>query len=167
MMLTITCRNLAHTQVPFQWYEACEVCLWIFLFTLPVIAGKWFNEWWLAFCVTFITALAFASINDIANRVEEPFKYNPYLIILDEEQLKFNERLIAISDTRRPLGFADILQDVHDDDGYTAIRKAWFQVHNLISYHMHPVCICGLNESWTGNVDSTLTFISDRRHPVP
>jgi hypothetical protein len=119
-------------QLPYAWYQASHFFLFAFAITLPYVAAYWINEYWLAVPTTFLLVLLFATMNEIANAIEEPFKYYPALIPLQLKQLEFNERLIAISDTRRPLGFADVLKDIHSPGAYLECKRAVFKVRPLV-----------------------------------
>jgi hypothetical protein len=102
------------------------------------------NEYWLAVPTAALIVLLFATMNEIANDIEEPFKFYPALIPLQLRQMQFNERLIAICDTRRPLGFADVLKDIYNPRGYDECNRAVFKVRvmfsmpfNVFMTHMH------------------------------
>lgn len=86
------------------------------------------NEYWLAVPTSAFTVLLYATMNEIANFIEDPFKYYPTLIPLRLKQMQFNERIIAISDTRRPLGFADVLKNLHNPHGYLELKSTAFKV---------------------------------------
>ena len=123
-----SCRKLTQVQLPYAWYQASHFCLTAFTVTLPYVAAFWMNEYWLAVPTAGLTVLLFATMNEIANSIEEPFKFYPALIPLRLKQMQFNERLIAISDTRRPMGFADVLKDVNNPRGYLECKRSLFKV---------------------------------------
>lgn len=119
-------------QLPYAWYQASHFCLTAFTLTLPYVAAFWMTEYWLAVPTAGLTVLLFATMNEIANSIEEPFKFYPSLIPLRLKQMQFNERLIAISDTRRPLGFADVLKDVVNPRGYLECKRSLFKVRSRV-----------------------------------
>lgn len=106
--------------------------MWFFWLTVPLVAAFFSNQPILAAMVSFISVLAFTTLHEISNRIEDPFKSYPPLVPLDLKQLQFNEVLVAITDTRRPLGFADLLKNVHDDRGYAALFNAEFTVRSFM-----------------------------------
>jgi predicted membrane chloride channel (bestrophin family) len=70
------------------------------------------DAWWLVMMGTFLVVWAYATLDEIALHLEEPFKGNSNLIPLSVRQYMLNERLIAIMNTRRPLSAADYVRNV-------------------------------------------------------
>jgi hypothetical protein len=57
--------------------------------------------------LTFLSVSILCTLNEIARDVEDPFHYDPNQLPLPQMQYKLNERLLAVSKTRRPIAFTD------------------------------------------------------------
>jgi hypothetical protein len=120
----VPCRKLSTaSQMPYAYFEACVVCLWGCMMSVAFMAAFWIHHPVLCVFVTFVTVWGFAVLHEIANSMEEPFRFYPDVMHLDEKQININERLIAVSSTRRPLGFADFLRDIHNHVPYESSKQ--------------------------------------------
>lgn len=99
------CRKLIKTQLPFPWYQAMFICLVLFTLTFPFICFVYILNILASTVTAFCAVLAFATMNEIANDIEEPFAFYPPKIDLWQFQFVFNERLLAIMETTIPEGY--------------------------------------------------------------
>jgi hypothetical protein len=99
------CRKLIKTQLPYPWYQAMFICLLIFTLTFPFICFIYIFDLLPSAVTAFCAVLAFASMNEIANDIEEPFNFYPPKIDFYKYQFAFNERILAITETQIPEGY--------------------------------------------------------------
>eukprot|EP00892_Ulva_mutabilis_P004192 jgi/Ulvmu1/2144/UM129_0003.1 len=102
------CKKLTETPFPFPWAQAVNIVLLLFCLTLPIIVVAFARHPYVAAVVTFIAAHTHVMLNEVARDIEDPFHYDPNELPLPQMQYKLNERLLAVTRSKRPLAFTDV-----------------------------------------------------------
>jgi predicted membrane chloride channel (bestrophin family) len=105
--LSAPCRKLNETPFPFPWAQAATLTVFLFTITAPFAVAAQVTDAALAAILTFLAVSLFQIINEIARDIEDPFHYDPNQMPVGQMCYKLNERLLAISKTRRPIAFTD------------------------------------------------------------
>lgn len=101
------CRKLNETPFPFPWAQGVTIVLLLFTLTAPFAFAAQTTNAALSAVLTFLTVSVLHTVNEIARDIEDPFHYDPNQLPLAQMQYKLNERLLAVSKTRRPIAFTD------------------------------------------------------------
>eukprot|EP01026_Neomeris_dumetosa_P066766 TRINITY_DN647_c0_g1_i12.p2 TRINITY_DN647_c0_g1~~TRINITY_DN647_c0_g1_i12.p2 ORF type:complete len:182 (-),score=20.45 TRINITY_DN647_c0_g1_i12:1126-1671(-) len=75
----------------------------MYTLTVPLVISAFVKSTWLAALITFISVCTYWTLNEVAQDLEDPFWYDPNNLPLAYYQYAFNERIIVISRTKRPL----------------------------------------------------------------
>ena len=75
---------------------------------MPFIVAAFTGSIAVCCLTTFFLILTYTMLNEVARDVEDPFHYDPNELPLPQMQYKLNERLLAVTQTQRPLGFTDV-----------------------------------------------------------
>eukprot|EP01023_Acetabularia_acetabulum_P024927 TRINITY_DN2394_c0_g1_i2.p1 TRINITY_DN2394_c0_g1~~TRINITY_DN2394_c0_g1_i2.p1 ORF type:complete len:530 (+),score=43.52 TRINITY_DN2394_c0_g1_i2:220-1809(+) len=97
------CRKLNDTPFPFPWAQAVLAFLLLFALVVPLVVCGFIKSTWLACLLTFLAVSTYWTLNEIARDLEDPFWYDPNDLPLAYYQYAFNERILVISRTQRPL----------------------------------------------------------------
>lgn len=79
----------------------------LFTITAPFAVAAQATHPALAAVLTFLAVSLMHTINEIARDIEDPFHTDPNQMPISQMCYKLNERLLAISKTRRPIAFTD------------------------------------------------------------
>lgn len=101
------CRKISETPFPFPWAQLVAVCLLVYALTLPFVISAYVSAPLLAVVLDMISVVTYYVLNEVARDLEDPFLYDPNDLPLANYQFHFNERLIAIHGTRKPITPAD------------------------------------------------------------
>lgn len=91
------------TPFPFSWAQLITVVLVVFVVMLPLVTAAAIHQWAVAMTVSFISVLTHVGLNELARDLEDPFVYDPNDLPVARQQWIFNERILALSRTKRPL----------------------------------------------------------------
>ena len=68
------CRKLSTQQLPWAWYQACNLTLWAFTYILSAYAAIFMDYAWEQLRLATIVVGVFATLLEVANSIEEPFR---------------------------------------------------------------------------------------------
>ncbi|GMH38627.1 hypothetical protein BSKO_06511 [Bryopsis sp. KO-2023] len=97
------CRKIMDTPFPFPWVQFVTVCLLLYTFTVPIVIASYITADWLAFILTVFAVMTYHALNEVARDLEDPFIYDPNDLPMARHQWAFNERIVALSSTKRPI----------------------------------------------------------------
>ncbi|GMH35646.1 hypothetical protein BSKO_03514 [Bryopsis sp. KO-2023] len=97
------CRKLADTPFPFPYAQLVIALLIMFLVMLPFLFAGFILSDWLSVMLAFISLMTHFALNELAKDMEDPFIYDPNDLPLAKHHYDFNERMLAIARTSRPL----------------------------------------------------------------
>jgi hypothetical protein len=145
------CRKLNETQFPFLWYQAMTIILVTFTIAFPFIAWIYVRHAVMSTLLAVMSVQTFAMMNEIANDIEDPFVHDA-AIPFRPLQFRFNERLLAIRQTKRPRGIADY-KSVHAVSTLQARTPQPSCMLRPCRCRRHPAHHAGINTSrWVGLV---------------
>lgn len=101
------CRKIMDTPFPFPWVQFVTACLLVYTFTVPIVIAAYVTADWLAFMLTVFAVTTYHALNEVARDLEDPFLYDPNDLPMARHQWAFNERILAISATQRPMTKTD------------------------------------------------------------
>ncbi|CAD7701187.1 unnamed protein product [Ostreobium quekettii] len=96
-------RKLQDTPFPFPLAQFSTTVLLTFGLALPLVSAAAIAQPALAAATSFASVLTHYALNELARDLEDPFIYDPNDLPLAAFQWKFNQKLLALSQTRRPL----------------------------------------------------------------
>lgn len=79
----------------------------LFTFAAPFAFAALTTSAALAAILSFLAVSLVQTINELARDLEDPFHYDPNQVPVSQMCYRLNERLLAISKTRRPIAFTD------------------------------------------------------------
>ena len=91
------------TPFPFPLAQFSIVVVLVFAVILPIVSAAAIDQWGLAMSITFISVLTHFSLYELARDLEDPFIYDPNDLPLARNQWAFNEKILALSMTQRPI----------------------------------------------------------------
>jgi predicted membrane chloride channel (bestrophin family) len=106
--LNDACRKLNETPFPFPWSQAITFLLLIFSLSAPIMIASFTKYAVVSALSTFAAVHTFFMVHEVARDIEDPFHYDPNQLPLPQMQFKLNERLLAVTNTKRPNAFTDV-----------------------------------------------------------
>ena len=96
------------TPFPFPWAQFVSVVLVIFAVMLPLVTAAVIDQWAVTAVVTFISTWAHYALNEVSRDLEDPFIYDPNDLPVARQQWVFNERILALGRTKRPVSNSEL-----------------------------------------------------------
>lgn len=153
------CRKIMDTPFPFPWVQFVTVCLLLYTFTVPIVISAYITADWLAFILTVFAVMTYHALNEVARDLEDPFIYDPNDLPMARHQWAFNERILALSGTKRPITAVDEkIARVR-----TLVRKA--TLHESVTVHMDSSAGLNIQHRVGGEYPDVELFADDERVP--
>ncbi|CAD7698439.1 unnamed protein product [Ostreobium quekettii] len=96
-------RKLVDTPFPFPWSQFVTAVLLVFAVTLPLVTAAFIRNTPLAVVIAFISTWAHYALNEVSQDLEDPFIYEPNDLPMVQQQWIFNEKILALARTKRPI----------------------------------------------------------------
>lgn len=74
----------------------------MFMCVIPFLFGTFVKATVLSLLINFLTLMSYFALNELAKDMEDPFIFDPNDLPLVRHHYDFNERLLAVANTRRP-----------------------------------------------------------------
>lgn len=97
------CRKLADTPFPFPYSQLVIGMLMMFMSVTPFLFGGFVLANPLSIAFNFLTLVTHFALNELAKDLEDPFIHDPNDLPLVRHHYNFNERLLAVSRSHRPV----------------------------------------------------------------
>lgn len=112
------------------------VVLLMFSISLAVANNAFIYTSFLLIMMNFITLLVHFSLNEVALDLEDPFVFDPNDLPLLETHYAFNERLLAVACTNRPIGPAEQTDRNNDTINNST---SYFLSNSILNYILYKL----------------------------